>query len=463
MKPIRMYLAIILAFFICSPIVHTASAANDIVVTEKTINDILTITGKNDGETLELNFKYNNLAGEFTAAQIEVNSNSKMNMDGTFTIGANLESGDIQSSQIVDTVYQVIISGSRLTKTPYPGGKSGEIGTIRFQMSEPGDVAIEFKSLIVNQRSLSNAAPVNINDQDNYVVNFPGPSASGGDTTPPSPPTVNPVDSDDTVVTGTAEAGSTVKVSVNGTIIGTGAATSAQSYSVSIPAQNAGTELAVTATDAANNASQPTMIVVSDATPEVTYTITVVPVVATDSKVSGLIQVEGLAALPTGLSVQLKQGNSSLGNGNVNQDGSFEIPVSSNLVAGAYKVELLNAAKEKLAENSFEVLVDECFIATASFGSKFEPSVTLLRNFRDDVLLQSTAGETFVKFYYSHSPKVANVIADSDTLKTVTRVALTPVIAAVYLTYNPVWIVLLVVAFAALWMVRRNRRSNIQA
>lgn len=69
-----------------------------------------------------------------------------------------------------------------------------------------------------------------------------------------------------------------------------------------------------------------------------------------------------------------------------------------------------------------------CFIATAAYGSYFEPHVLTLRVFRDDVLLQSEWGEAFVDFYYEWSPPVADFIADSPLLKGATRLALTPVV-----------------------------------
>lgn len=72
-----------------------------------------------------------------------------------------------------------------------------------------------------------------------------------------------------------------------------------------------------------------------------------------------------------------------------------------------------------------------CFIATAAYGSYLDPHVMVLRHFRDDVLLQSKAGTAFVKFYYKHSPPIADFIAEHDTLRMLMRFALTPLIFAV--------------------------------
>ncbi len=81
--------------------------------------------------------------------------------------------------------------------------------------------------------------------------------------------------------------------------------------------------------------------------------------------------------------------------------------------------------------------VDECFIATAAYGSKFQPAVVLLRQFRDQYLLTNALGTAFVKLYYKHSPPMAFVIANSQPLKVLVRVLLTPVVAIVYLMYHP--------------------------
>lgn len=74
-----------------------------------------------------------------------------------------------------------------------------------------------------------------------------------------------------------------------------------------------------------------------------------------------------------------------------------------------------------------------CFIATAAYGSYLDPHVKTLRDFRDDVLLQSRLGTAFVKFYYKHSPPIADYIAQHGTLRLIFRLLLTPVILLVKL------------------------------
>ena len=80
---------------------------------------------------------------------------------------------------------------------------------------------------------------------------------------------------------------------------------------------------------------------------------------------------------------------------------------------------------------------DECFVATASFGSKFVPAVVLLRQFRDQCLLTNSFGQAFVEFYYQNSPPIAHYIADRPALKALVRGLLTPAIGVAYLALRP--------------------------
>jgi hypothetical protein len=61
-----------------------------------------------------------------------------------------------------------------------------------------------------------------------------------------------------------------------------------------------------------------------------------------------------------------------------------------------------------------------CFIATATMGNYNHPVVYELRQFRDNWLLNKTWGQKFTEWYYKNSPKVAEIIKDSPTLKTLT-------------------------------------------
>jgi len=72
-----------------------------------------------------------------------------------------------------------------------------------------------------------------------------------------------------------------------------------------------------------------------------------------------------------------------------------------------------------------------CFIATAAYGSYFEPHVVVLRQFRDRYLLTNPAGRWFVKMYYHYSPSMAEFISQHESMRMITRLALTPVVYGV--------------------------------
>jgi hypothetical protein len=122
---------------------------------------------------------------------------------------------------------------------------------------------------------------------------------------------------------------------------------------------------------------------------------------------------------------------------------SYEISNSINSIGAKYiGIYSKNALGESVNCTEFQlsdkVTIDECFIATAAYGSKFMPAVKLLRSFRDDFLLTNPAGQAFVKFYYKNSPPIANFIAGNSLLKAIVRGLLTPFVMIVYSLYHPI-------------------------
>jgi hypothetical protein len=54
--------------------------------------------------------------------------------------------------------------------------------------------------------------------------------------------------------------------------------------------------------------------------------------------------------------------------------------------------------------------------------------VKVLCNFRDERLLKNDIGRSFIKFYYRHSPPVADFIRHKEPLKAIARILLKPII-----------------------------------
>lgn len=77
-----------------------------------------------------------------------------------------------------------------------------------------------------------------------------------------------------------------------------------------------------------------------------------------------------------------------------------------------------------------------CFIATAAYGSAWENEVNVLRKFRSRFLMKSAIGRQFVSWYYHNAPPVAGWIAESENRRQVARWALTPIFATAYMTMN---------------------------
>jgi hypothetical protein len=101
-----------------------------------------------------------------------------------------------------------------------------------------------------------------------------------------------------------------------------------------------------------------------------------------------------------------------------------------------------------------------CFIATAAYGSYLDPHVLTLRHFRDTNLLTNGPGRLFVAAYYKYSPPIAAVIEKNETLRILTRLALTPVgYAVAYPRETGTGLLLFLILGIQGVIVRRSERS----
>ena len=78
-----------------------------------------------------------------------------------------------------------------------------------------------------------------------------------------------------------------------------------------------------------------------------------------------------------------------------------------------------------------------CLIATATFGSELAPQVQQLREIRDNSLLQTESGrsfmESFNQFYYSFSPTIADLERENPVFKEAVKLTITPLLSSLSL------------------------------
>ena len=78
-----------------------------------------------------------------------------------------------------------------------------------------------------------------------------------------------------------------------------------------------------------------------------------------------------------------------------------------------------------------------CLIATATFGSELAPQVQQLRELRDNTILSTESGTSFMtgfnQFYYSFSPAIADLERESPIFKEVMKLTLTPMLSSLSL------------------------------
>jgi len=133
----------------------------------------------------------------------------------------------------------------------------------------------------------------------------------------PAAPIVNEVTDTVTTITGTAEAGAKITAKVGTKVIGQSVANTTGQFRISIAKQVAGLPIVVTATDEANNVSEPTVKIVKDVTPPAKPTV--VAVTSSSIKVTGKAE--------AGTTVIVKVGSKVIGTATAGRDGKFSVKI----------------------------------------------------------------------------------------------------------------------------------------
>ena len=110
-----------------------------------------------------------------------------------------------------------------------------------------------------------------------------------------------------------------------------------------------------------------------------------------------------------------------------------KVEADANTTTGDYTLSgiLVDASGNAYVSMDASTIKEGCFIATAAYGSYFESHVKLLRDFRDNVLLQSSFGKYLVDVYYKYSPPIADAIAENEWAKSAVRILLMPLVFAI--------------------------------
>ena len=135
-------------------------------------------------------------------------------------------------------------------------------------------------------------------------------------------------------------------------------------------------------------------------------------------------------------------------------EGSVTIPVET-IEPGTYFVEIryegilfqpipeevvtfvIPIAEAQTTDNGNQMENGGCLIATAAFGSELSPQVQKLRELRDNVVLNTESGKSFMlgfnQFYYSFSPEIADLERENNFFRDIVRIAITPLLSSLSL------------------------------
>lgn len=166
---------------------------------------------------------------------------------------------------------------------------------------------------------------VGVIDQDNEYIDdnteydIYATATAFVDDVKPSKPSVNKVDNNDKVITGKAEASSTVTVKSGSKVLGSAKATSKGTFSVKIAVQKAGTKLTITAKDSAGNVSSSASATVVDVVAPSKPTVKKVD--DNDKVVTGKAEANS--------TVTVKVGSKTLGSAKATSKGSYSVKIKA--------------------------------------------------------------------------------------------------------------------------------------
>jgi len=110
---------------------------------------------------------------------------------------------------------------------------------------------------------------------------------------------------------------------------------------------------------------------------------------------------------------------------------------ASKLTCGKGTIEKNGQCVPDLPDTSPSSKGGGCLIATATYGSELAPQVQQLREIRENSLLQTESGrsfmESFNQFYYSFSPEIADLERENPIFKEAVKIIITPLLSSLSL------------------------------
>ncbi|MCD8870831.1 Ig-like domain-containing protein [Staphylococcus gallinarum] len=264
---------------------------------------------------------------------IDIPANKKFNGGESIKITSTDASGNKSDEKVIDvkdttppvapTVSEVTSESTQVTGTGEPGS------TVKVELPD----GTELTGVADDQGNYGIDIPANKKFRGGEQLKVTSTDPSGNksdekvidvkDTTPPVAPTVSEVTSESPQISGTAEAGSTVKVELpDGTEL-TGVADDQGNYGIDIPANQkfrGGEQLKVTSTDPSGNKSDEKVIDVKDTTPPVAPTVSEVTSEST--------QITGTGEPGSTVKVELPDGTELTGV--ADDQGNYTIDLPSN-------------------------------------------------------------------------------------------------------------------------------------
>ena len=117
-----------------------------------------------------------------------------------------------------------------------------------------------------------------------------------------------------------------------------------------------------------------------------------------------------------------------------NEVSKFQESLNSFKILSQEKTIMKSSTEESSEEGG------GCLIATAAYGSELAPQVQLLREIRDNQLMNTESGTAFMsgfnEFYYSFSPIIADYQRENLYFKEAVKLSITPMISSLSLMEN---------------------------